>query len=386
MDIITHAQLRDLVEAGTSPSVSIFLPTHRAGRDTRQDPVHLKNLLREAEEKLVEAKGMRGTEARDLLEPARALLDDQDFWMKSQGGLAIFLSKGFFKAYRLPVEVDDICHVNDRFEIKPLLPMLEGKTFYIVALSLKDARLIECAPLECHCVKLPDDVALSITDAIQGEEEHQTHVMRHGGTGTGTVDAGGSYHGQAVDIQASEHEDRMFYLRQLDEGIRRVMRDPNAPVVLAGADSITPFYRRASGLKNIVEQSIEGNPEHVSNEQLHAQALTIVNDIWHKELNELQEQFGNAYSRQLASSEIKEILPAAASGRVGILFVSPRATYYGKFDDQNLAVMPAGEDDPEAEDLIDRATMHALMTGAQVVVVDPGQVPGNKELGAIYRY
>jgi hypothetical protein len=386
MDIITHAQLRGLVEAGTSPCVSIFLPTHRQGRDTRQDPVHLKNLLREAEEKLVEAKGMRGTEARDLLEPAKVLLDDHEFWMGNDGGLAIFIAPGFFRLYKLPVEVEDTCHVNDRFEIKPLLPMLEGKLFYIVALSLNDARLLECTQMGCRSLRLPEDVALSKAEAVPEEDEHQTHMLRHGGTGKGSVMGGGSYHGQAIDIDRKEQEDRMFYFRQLDDGIRRTMADPEAPVVLAGADSVTPFFRQITQLRHVVEKSIDGNPEHVSNEQLHRQGLELVNPIWNHELSDLQEQFGNAISHQLASNQIEEILPAAATGRVGILFVSPRATYYGKFDDQKLAVMPAGEDDPEAEDLIDRATMHALMTGAQVVVVEPEQVPGNRELSAIYRY
>jgi len=384
MEIVTHAQLRRLVEAGTSPAVSIFMPTHRQGRDVRQDPVRLKNLLREAEDRIV-AKGIRPEEGRRMLEEARKLLDDGDFWMHNDEGLALFIGKDFFTGYKLPVPPEELVHVNDRFEIKPLLPMLEGKMFYVLAVSKNDARLLECTPHGCHIVRLPEDVSLSVKEAVPNEDEHQTHLMRHSSAAAGP-NAAGSYHGQVVDIQASEHEDQMFYFRQLDEGVRRVMSDPDAPVVLAGVDSVTPFYRRASQLKHIVEESIEGNPEHVANERLHQQALEQVQQIWHKELNGLQEQFGNAIAHQRASNEIEDILPAAASGRVGILFVSPRATYYGKFDSEKLAVMPADQDDVDAEDLVDRATMHALMTGAQLVVVEPDQVPGNKEVGAIYRY
>lgn len=387
MDIITHAQLRRIVEAGTSPCVSIYMPTHRQGRDTRQDPVHLKNLLREAEDRLVDGKGMRPTEARDMLEPARKLLDDLDFWQQNDQGLAIFIAKDFYANYKLPVEVDDLCHVNDRFEIKPLLPLLEGRLFYVLAVSQNDARLLECTPHGCHLVKLPEDVALSRAEAVPNEDEHQTHLQRHAGGTTGAgAGIGGAFHGEVADLSRSEHEDKMFYFRQLDDGVRRVMGDPDAPVVLAGVDSITPFYKQASKIKHIVDGCIEGNPEHVDNSRLHEQALEIVEPLFRHELSDLQEQFGNAYAHQKASNEVAEIVTAAASGRVGILFVSPRATYYGKFDEQNLAVLPADEADPEAEDMIDRATMHAIMTGAQVVVVEPEQVPGNRELGAIYRY
>lgn len=385
MDIITNAQLRELVAAGSPPCVSVYLPTHRQGRDTRQDPVRLKNLLRDAEERLVQHRGMRGTEARDLLEPARALIDDLDFWQNNATGLALFLAPGFFHMYRLPIEVEDICHVNDRFEIKPLLPLLEGKMFYVVALGLHGSRLLECTPHSCQCVSLPSDVELNIRHAVASSEGHQTRIQRHGGSGNSPTSPG-AFHGQAIDIEAQERENRMFYFRQLDEGIRQVMADPATPVIIAGADSITPLFRQASAIKNLVEKSIDGNFERTSNELLHEQALGLMEPIWHAELNQLQEQYGAAYSKNLASYELDEIITAASEGRVGILFVSPTATYYGKFDADSHVVMPADENDPEAEDLVDRATMQALLTGAQVVVVNAEQVPGNHEVGAIYRY
>ena len=385
MELVTYAQLRRLLEVGANPCISIFMPTHRQGRDVRQDPVHLKNLLREAEDKLV-AQGMRGTEARDLLEPARLLLDDANFWQYNDQGLAIYLSNGFFRAYKLPVDVDDSVVVNGRFEIKPLLPLLEGKLFYVLAVSINDARLLECTPHGCAVIPLPKDVALSKEDAMGGEDEHQTGMMRHSMNTQFGPSTGGSYHGQGVEPQQKGTEDERYYFRQLDEGVRRVMSDPEAPVVLAGVDSKVPFYRESSQLKHIAEEFIPGNPEHVDNTLLHEKAMQILEPVWHAELNRLQEHYGNATGKGLASNDVQEIVRESATGRVGILFVSPKATFYGKFDEEHLAVMPADADDPEAEDLIDRATVNALMTGAQVVVCEPEQVPGNRELGAIYRY
>jgi hypothetical protein len=209
--------------------------------------------------------------------------------------------------------------------------------------------------------------------------------MRHS-SASSTPNGAGSYHGQATGVETKGSEDERFYFRQLDEGVRRVMGDPEAPVVLAGVDSKIPFYRESSQLKNLAEEFIPGNPEHVDNALLHEKAMQILEPVWHAELNRLQEHYGNATGQGLASNDVQEIVRESATGRVGILFVSPRATYYGKFDEAALAVQPADADDPEAEDLIDRATIHALMTGAQVVVCEPEQIPGNRELGAIYRY
>jgi hypothetical protein len=390
MELVTYAQLRKLLETGAEPCVSIFMPTHRQGRDTRQDPTHLKNLLREAEDKLV-TQGMRGTEARDLLEPARLLLDDPNFWQFNDQGLAIYIGKGIFRAYKLPVEVEDTCFVNTRFEIKPLLPLLEGKLFYVLAVSLNDARLLECTTHGCHIVPLPADVAKSKEDAMGGEDENEPHIHRvevsyHSAGGVSAFGMAGSAHGHAEDLQQKTSEDERYFFRQLDDGVRRVMSDVDAPVVIAGVDKKVSAYREASQIKHIAEAHIQGNPEHVDNALLHEKAMQILEPMWHAELNRLQEHYGNATGKGLASNDVQEIVRETATGRVGILFVSPRATYYGKFDENSMAAMPADPDDPEAEDLIDRATVNALMTGAQVVVCEPEQVPGNRELGAIFRY
>ena len=388
MELVTYAQLRRLLEAGANPCVSIFMPTHRQGRDTRQDPTHLKNLLREAEDKLV-AQGMRPTEARDLLEPARLYLDDLNFWQFNDQGLAIFLGNGFFRSYKLPVEVDDVCFVGERFEIKPLLPLLEGKLFYVLALSLNDARLLECTAHGCQVLPLPNDVATSRVQAVGGPEDKEFQLHRNDGgraSGSGGISQLGGVHSNSEDIQDKQVEDDKFYFRQLDDGVRRAMNDVDAPVVIAGVDKKVSMYRETSHLKHIAAEHIQGNPEHVENSVLHDKAMCLLEQVWHAEFARLQEQFGNATGQGLASNDVQEIVKETATGRVGILFVSPRATFYGKFDEEFLAFAPADADDPDAEDLIDRATVNALRTGAQVVVCEPEQVPGNHEMGAIYRY
>jgi len=49
MNLVSRNELKDLMERHQGPCVSIFLPTHRAGKEIQQGPIRLKNLLREAE-------------------------------------------------------------------------------------------------------------------------------------------------------------------------------------------------------------------------------------------------------------------------------------------------------------------------------------------------
>jgi hypothetical protein len=384
MDAITHDELRELLGVATPPCVSIFLPTHRAGRETQADRIQLKNKLNDAEQQL-ERRGMRPTLARDLLQPTRELLEDDQFWMRSTEGLAIFIANGFQRIYRLPMEVDDLVVVNDRFHLKPLVPLLSGKMFYVLALSLNSVRVLECTPYGCQPVSLPEDVSLSFDDAVR-TDERRNHLQWHSSITPSAASVGGVFHGQGAENQRNREEDLLFFCRQLDDGVQRVMKDPAAPVVIAAADSIWPFYRKASNIKNLHDTPVPGNPEHVADQQLLHQAREALSPTWHEELNALQERYGTAASRSLASNDVTQIVPAAREGRVDVLFVQEGATLWGELDADKNRVALHPEPQMEDVDLIDEAAVQTILTSGQVVVLPPEEVPGNRELAAIYRY
>ena len=168
MDLLNKDQLWSLMEVADEACVSIYLPTHSAGDQIQQDPIRLKNLLRIAEEKLTES-GMRSTAAKDLLEPARVLLDDDGFWRHGTQELAIFVAPGFFRYYRLPVEFKELVVVTGRFHIKPLLSLLlDDGSFYILALSQKRVRLLRGTR---HSVEELDIVCRSVRELFQAQEK-----------------------------------------------------------------------------------------------------------------------------------------------------------------------------------------------------------------------
>ena len=59
--------------------ISFYMPTHRTGAEIQQDPIRLKNLLREAEEHL-SAWGVGTRDVQAVIEPASRLLQDSYFW------------------------------------------------------------------------------------------------------------------------------------------------------------------------------------------------------------------------------------------------------------------------------------------------------------------
>ena len=70
MQRLTLDQLKELAQHTASPSVSIFLPTHRTGQDIQQDPIRFKNLLREAEKQFLDKRD--GASRSKCTAPTRA--------------------------------------------------------------------------------------------------------------------------------------------------------------------------------------------------------------------------------------------------------------------------------------------------------------------------
>src|SRR4051812_33649804 len=134
LSTIRREDIEDLLQLPGRPRVSIYMPTFRAGVETQQNPIRLKNLLRSVQEKLEES-GLESTAAAELIAPVRELVDDQVFWQTQSDGLAIFRSPEAFRAYRLSTALDEFALVSDRFHLKPLFTLLEeDKPFYVLAI------------------------------------------------------------------------------------------------------------------------------------------------------------------------------------------------------------------------------------------------------------
>src|SRR3546814_13682232 len=118
------------------------MPTHVAGRETVQDPVRLKNMLAEAERRLVDDGGMRRPDAAEILKPGHLLVDDTDFWRHQSTGLAVFLALGVYRSHRVPLDFAEAVLVNDRVHVKPMQTLLDddGRVFL---LDLSLSRLAE---------------------------------------------------------------------------------------------------------------------------------------------------------------------------------------------------------------------------------------------------
>ncbi len=392
MDTLTRAELEGLMKVEEKWCISIFLPTHRKGPEILQDPIRFKNLLRDAEEQLVE-KGIRRPEALKLLEPARMLVKDTDFWQHQSDGLAFFLSPDWSRYYRLELSFKERLIVAEHFAVKPILPhFAHDGQFYILALSQNNVRLLRGSRFnvsEVETEKMPRSL-LETLSPDHGGQVQEKHFTLHGGGGPG-----GSLSGSSSPVATGQggakdyaKQDILQFLHRVEKGLLEVVKDDKLPLVLAGVEYLLSIYKEINKYPNLLVQSIKGNPDLLSAKELHKSAWDIIEPQLLAEQKKAAERFEQFYGKgsDKVSDTLERIVPAAHSGQVEILFAASGVQHWGMFDRTENEVQLHEQQEAGDESLMDLAAAFTFMNGGTVYVVDEEGVPGGKPVAAIFRY
>ncbi|MGQ9553853.1 MAG: baeRF3 domain-containing protein [Anaerolineae bacterium] len=383
MDVLSREELGTLLGKPGGPCISIFMPTFRTGAEVQQNPIRLKNLLQRAEELLVNS-GMRTPEARGLLAPAAELLDDAMFWRQLEDGLAMFVATDAFHSYRLPISFEEQVILNERFQIKPLLPLFsDDRRFYILALSQNEVRLLEGTRYTVSEVDL-EGVPESLSEVLKYDvfgktlQAHARAPQRGGPSGVAMFG-----YTSLKDVAKS---DILRYFQRIDRGLHDLLKDERTPLVLAGVDYLLPIYKEANTYNYLMKEGIEGNPEVFNAQTLHKQAWAIVQPHFQKAQEEALAQYNALVGTGRASADPREIVPASWAGRVDFLIVAAGAEVWGRFDRDNHAVELHQPAQPGDEDLAGLAVVQTILNRGSVYTLEPERMPAGVLLAARFRY
>ena len=381
MDIIDAAIVGALIEVNDHPTVSIYLPTYRAGAETQQNPIRLKNLLDEARDEL-SALGLRRPEVAKVLDPASQLLGDHGFWLHQEDGLAVFLTGADSRWYRLPQSFPELVVVGDRFYLKPLISVMSrGERFYILALSQNHVRLLWGSRHRVGEIELGEDVPESLAAALWFEDPERSlqfhpSAPRSGGGMTAT------FHGHGMGKDTTD--DRLGrFLRAVDKGISHII-EKDAPLVLAGVDDLVARFRGVSKHGVILEGAVAGNVEEAKPADLHPPAWEIAASYFSAERAEAAAAYG--VRSQPVASTVEELVPMAYQSRIDAVFIAAGATTWGSIDPDGWSVVVHEERHRGDEELLDAIAVETWKHGGKVYVVDRAEVPGGAELAAVLRY
>ena len=388
MNILTRKKLEDLINKEEELCVSMYFPTFRMGADIKQNPIRLKQRIREAEDKLFNI-GLDKSEVKHILTSASNLIDETVFWQNQTEGLAIFLTSENMNYYHLPFEVEEETIVSNKFYTKPLFPLFTGDGQYLIlALSKNEMRLFKASRQMVKEIRM-EEAPRSIHD-MQVDKDPRTNLTiktanPKGGTNELVYNNVTQGQGNENDFERNE---LTRYFRAIDESLNKLYKGDEIPLILAGVEYLIPIYKEISNYPNIVDEFIKGNPEILYGDDLQKMAWSIIEPKFLK-IQELAEDKYRQYSGQknnLFSNSLKKILFQAYNGQVETLFIAKGVSRWGSFDPETNKIEFHEEQRTENEDLMERVATLTISRGGTVYILDEDKVPDGKSIVAVLRY
>ncbi len=393
--IFSMEDVKRLAAHESRAAISIYMPTHRGGPETQEDPIRFKNQLDQAEEMLRDhvsrVEGMSAKQRQQLLKPARDLAaEGGGFWRYQSDGLAILLSPEINRVYRLPVPFEPLTFVGRRFHLAPLLAAVEdGSDFYVLAMTQHNVRLLHGTRYSVSDIVLPgaphgvDSMFFDKNTA----DQLQFHTIGGGGEGAGGGSKGehaAVFHGQG-GTERPQEERILHYMRKVNEEVTRALRGRKSPLIFAGDVTMFPLYQQANTYPHLLNEFVVGSPKPLSHKQLYDKAWPIVRERLEEERRKTVQRIDAAVRTHKGETNVPGIIQQCAAGRCDTLLLSSRAHFWGRYNGDGK-VQPLGERKADAEDLLNIAALETLRHGGRVAVLENEEMPQQAVAAASFRF
>ncbi len=383
--MITKKKVLELSEIHSAFCISIFIPTHRYGKETvsGKDALNLKNQLKDIKLKL-EDQGMSANDLEMFVKPVNDLLDDSEFWIHQSDGLAVFLSDNLFEKYTVPVHFEAFNYVSNEFYLKPLIPLFNGDgLFYLLTLKMDDVKLYEGSRHSITEIVIDDLVPSQLEDSVGYDYEQKSLQSRtqQGNKGQGI------FHGHG-DSESELKKEMVKYFREIDKGLMTVLHDDQKPpLVVCCLDFHFPIYQDVNSYQNLFPEHISGNPVDKDVMRLHEEAWKLLQPYFSKTRQKKRDEFSKFIGTGKASSALNEILPAAIGGKVDTVFLENRADIYGVYNPSTQEIDIQDKHQVPNVSLMNLIAMKVLTKGGTVYLLEKEDMPDvSSKVNALFRY
>ena len=388
MNVISKEEFKEFANFRADGCVSIYIPTHASGMEVNEkhDTLIFKNNVHKAKSLLL-SNGLDLKKVDSILEPAIDLIKDEDFWKSQSHGLAIFLTDGFFKFFKLPLPVKEEILVNSSFLVTPLLPVMERRhRFYLLALSKHACKFYEGDQFEMKKLEI-EGLPTGIDDVVPFELKEARQLHRRSGAAAGAAASiGASFHGHGSGL-ADDEEYLLQYFKEVDQVLwSQVLHNQHVPLVIASVDYEIASYKQISHYKHICESNLTGNFEHENRQSLYLKVKEKLSSYFREYSNEALKNYYNNSAKELTTTIPDKVIPAAFFAQVSDLFVQKDQRIWGKFNEKDNVVTIHEQHQPEDECLINSAIVKTLMNGGEVHMLDKEKMPSESIIAAFMRY
>ena len=382
--MINDNDFKELANFKNENAVSIFIPTQRAGKEVLEEKnkKHLHSewvqIRKELKERKVDEEIINKIGA-----PIDKLLEDRNFWRHQSDGLAIFASSEFFKKYAIPVNFEAYHYISTEFYVKPLVPAMTGDgNFNILAIQLESVKLYEASKYSIAPVEIDDLTPSRLEERVGFDFKEKALQFRTQGEGGDKT----QFHGHGGSERDEKTEIKQFF-RAVDQGLKDYLNKEKLPLVVYCQDYLFPIYKEANTYNHLIDTVIPGNPNDSDLMGLHQKALEVMEPKLDDSRNEKIERYKELSSTENTTSAVSDIIPAVYQGKVETLFIENRAEVWGDYNEDNMQVDFADNNENGSISLLNLAAKKTIEMGGKVFLVEHEFMPQQKsKMNALLRF
>jgi hypothetical protein len=355
---ITLKELKDTVSENC---VTIMLNTHRTSPDNKKDSLTLKNLIKEAEERLLADEEKK--EAQQLVKHLRDLEVKIDHNHNLES-LALFVNEDIAKYTRLPISVKDRVVVDRTFATRELIRALHEETnYYVLLISQQKSRLIEA--FNGKVIREIDEPF-----PIENSQLYSTNKA------------------EASDAKRQRNLLAEFFNR-VDKEVNEVRKTNPLPVLICTDQSNYHEYLKIADQKqSFFDTYLNKNRLDEKAHHIVAEAWKVVKDYNTGQNNARKTDLEKAVGEGNFLSNVNDIRRALLEGRIQTLFVEQGVFQPGIMSGESIIIVPE-EDRSKKEvvdDIYDELIEMNLNYGGNTVFLPKGNLKDFNGFGAITRY
>jgi len=382
---LPKATFETLREMNALYCVSIYLSMDKQGMEQNLHLAQalLKNCLEEVRGVLLQHQ-LHEYEVEDYLDPIAQLLNKVDLLRNPSEGLAIFLdSEMGLQCYQIPLPFETQTFVASHFYLKPLLPLYQNDgIYYLLELSSDYVKLFKASRYHFEDLYVEDFAPKRLEEAVGFDYKPRMLQFRSGQN----IGGAGIFHGHGEGKDDHKKELVKFF-RAVDKGVKKVIENQNAPLMLACTDYLYSIYKQTSSYKNIYAQYLGGDSEFKVKTSLHQDSWNLIEAHFKKNEGDMILKFKELYHTQKTSYETGDILRAALNGTVDTLFIENDNDIFGTFDLKTNRVTIDVSKEISNTSLTNLAALETFRQGGKVFFLPAEDMPvKNSNLNAIFRY
>ncbi|WP_068598126.1 AOC03_06830 family ribosome hibernation factor [Vaginella massiliensis] len=354
-------KLKSLKNLRSENSITIILNTHRTLPDNKQDALLLKNLVKEAENRLL--ADFSSKEVKDLIEKLHTLADSIDHRHNLES-LILFVSREIAEYVRLPIPVENRVVIDNTFATRDLIRGMHHRAnYYVLVLSKDEARLIQASE---------DKVVKEFGGVFPYKNEL----------------AQAPYKAEASDASRLSNLTAEFF-NQVDKAVNYARKDNPLPVLVVSDEQNYHEYLKIADQPNtIFETSLGRSRQTEKDAAIVADAWKIVRKHNEEKNNQRKEELLKAVSSNKFLSDTNEIYQAIKQGKMQTLFIEQGLFQPAVIENDEVVLVSDDQrnDKDVIDDIYDELIELNMDFGGDVVFLPKGELKDFNGFAGITRY